>query len=98
MKDPHAQLRADVLRRVLDGSAETETSLRNAAANDAALPAELQSLVHKIHAHAYKVTDEDLSTLQTTYRDDQLFEVVVSAALGASQKRLLAGLRALEGA
>jgi hypothetical protein len=97
VKDPHAKLRDEVLRHVLLGPGTTEPALRNAAANDAGLPGELQPLVDKIHAHAYKVTDEDLARQKNTYSDDQLFEIVVSAALGASRKRLLAGLRALEG-
>ncbi|HJR67859.1 MAG TPA: hypothetical protein VJ802_15620 [Gemmatimonadaceae bacterium] len=60
------------------------------------MPEELQTLVDKIHRHAYRVTDEDFARLRTKYQDDQLFEVVVSAALGASRKRLLAGLKALD--
>ena len=94
--DPHASLRDRVLDRVLNGPAETEPALRNAAANDSGLPAELQALVDKIHRHAYKVTDEDMARLQAKYGDDRLFEIVVSAALGASRKRLFAGLSALE--
>jgi len=45
--------------------------------------------------HAYTVTDDDLVRLQPKYGDDQLFEIIVSAALGASRKRLFAGLDAL---
>lgn len=94
--DPHAELRDATLRRVLDGAGESEPVLRRAAADGAGLPAELQALVDKIHRHAYKVTDEDIARLQAKYGDDRMFEIVVSAALGASRKRLLAGLRALE--
>lgn len=94
--DPHAELRDATFRRVLDGAGESEPALRRAAADGAGLPAELQALVDKIHRHAYKVTDEDIARLQAKYGDDRMFEIVVSAALGASRKRLLAGLRALE--
>jgi alkylhydroperoxidase family enzyme len=59
------------------------------------VPPDLQALVEKIHRHAYKVTDEDIAGLQTTYGDDQLFEIIVSAAVGASRARLAAGLQAL---
>ena len=96
VEDPHAQLRDATLQRVLDGAGESDPALRRAAADDAGLPAELQTLVDKIHRHAYKVTDEEMARLQAKYGDDRLFEVVVSAALGASRRRLLAGLRALE--
>lgn len=94
--DPHAELRDRVYATVLDGPGETDAALRRAAADGVGLPTELQGLVDKIERHAYKVTDEDLSRLAATYDDDQLFEIVVSAALGASRRRLVAGLAALE--
>ncbi len=96
MKDPHATLRDQVLKRVLDGAGETDEALRRAAADRKGLPPELQLLIDKIHDHAYQVTDEDLVRLQKKYDDDELFEIIVSASLGASRKRLLAGLAALE--
>ena len=98
LTDPHAAIRDRVLHRVLEGAGESEPALRQAAASGHGAPADLQPLVDKIHRHAYKVTDEDISKLQQTYGDDRLFEIVVSASLGASQERLLAGLRALEDA
>lgn len=94
--DPHAELRDRVYESVLNGPGQADPALRRAAADGVGLPAELQGLVHKIHHHAYKVTDEDLARLAATYDDDQRFEIVVSAALGASRKRLVAGLAALE--
>lgn len=96
--DPHARLRDKVLEGVLQGPGETDPAIRKAAAEGYGLPADLQPLVDKIHRHAYKVTDEDLARLQPRYADDQLFEIVVSAAAGASRNRLLAGLAALDGA
>lgn len=81
---------------MFESPGQTDPALRRAAAEAAGVPAELQSLVDKIHHHAYKVTDEDLSSLRATYTDDEMFEIVVSAALGASQQRLFVGLAALE--
>jgi hypothetical protein len=95
VSDPHASLRDRVLNRVLLGAGETDPSLRQSAASDAGLPPDLQPLVDKIHRHAYKVTDEDIARAQATYGDDKMFEIVVSAALGAANQRLQAGLRAL---
>ena len=94
--DPHADLRDRAYASVLDGPGQTEPALRRAAADGTEVPAELQSLEHKIRHHAYKVTDDDLARLKSTYDDDQLFEIVVSAALGASRTRLAAGLAALD--
>lgn len=96
ISDPHARLRDQVLDRVLDGAGESDSAIRHAAAEGEGLPSDLQPLIDKIHKHAYKVTDEDLARLQPTYGDDKLFEMIVSAALGASRKRLDAGLRVLE--
>ncbi len=67
-----------------------------AAANSPEVPPDLKALVEKIHRHAYRVTDEDIARLQPTYGDDRLFEIIVSAAVGASRERLAAGLQALE--
>jgi len=93
--DPHAAARDIVLRTVLDGPGTTDPSLRYAAAEGVGVPDDLKTLVEKVHRHAYKVTDEEIAALQTKYGDDQLFEIIVSAAVGASRQRLLAGLKAL---
>jgi len=98
ISDPHAALRDRVLQLVLDGPGGCDPALRHAAADGRGVPQELAPLVEKIHAHAYKVTDDDIARLQANYSDDQLFEVVVSAALGASQHLLEVGLEALRDA
>ena len=85
-----------MLSSVLDGVAETDRSLRHAAASGAGVPPHLDSLVAKIHAHAYRVTDDDVAGPQAKHGDDAMFEIIVSAALGASRRRLLAGLAALD--
>ena len=58
----------------------------------------LAAYLDKVAFHAYKVTDEDLGALQRAgHSDDALFEVTVSAALGAALGRLGRGLAALRG-
>jgi hypothetical protein len=94
--DPYAGARDTVLRTVLDGPGQTDPSLRHAAAEGVGVPEDLQKLVDKIHRYPYKVTDEDIEALLPKYGDDQLFELIVSAAIGASRQRLMAGLKALE--
>lgn len=96
LTDPHAALRDRVLNRVLIGAAETEPAMRQAAATGNGVPTDLEMLIDKIHRHAYKVTDEDIAAAQAKYGDDKMFEIVISAALGASNQRLQAGLRALK--
>ena len=96
--DPHASLRDAVFRTVMDGVGESDVSVRRAAADGTGVPAELQPLIDKIHAHAYRVTDNDIAQLRSNYGDDRLFEIIVAAALGASRQRLFAGLKALDDA
>jgi hypothetical protein len=96
LTDPHAGLRDRVLQSVLQSAGETDPVIRQAAADRSGVPVDLQPLVDKIHHHAYTVTDDDIARLKTKYNDDQMFEIIVSAALGASHKRLLAGFKALD--
>jgi hypothetical protein len=98
MTDPHAVLRDRALASVLDGPAHIDSSIRHAAARNEELPTDLQYLAGKVHAHAYRVTSDDIARAQKIYGDDKLFEVIVCAAMGASKLRLDAGLRALEDA
>jgi hypothetical protein len=90
-------LREATRAAVLRGPGRTTPELRQAVAQGDP-PAELAGLVDKIRRHAYQVTDEDLADLRARYDEDQLFEIIVAAALGAAGTRIDAGLRALEGA
>jgi hypothetical protein len=96
MHDPHAPLRDAVLDSVLNGPGKSDPALRRAAAAGSVDAVDLHGLVEKVHAHAYRVTDADVAEARAVRGDDQLFELIVSAALGASKRRLDAGLDALE--
>ena len=80
---------------VLEGPGHTATRLRQEVA-DAEAPADLAPLVDKIRNHAYRVTDADIDALRATYSEDQLFEIIVSAALGAAEHRLARALAVVE--
>lgn len=59
-------------------------------------PAGLNSLVDKVAERAYEITDEDIDALRRAgYADDAIFEITVSAALGAGLARLERGLTVL---
>jgi alkylhydroperoxidase family enzyme len=96
MDDRYRRQREATEAAVLRGPGRTDAALRQKVAQGTDVPAELAALVEKIGRHAYKVTDEDLAALRTRYSEDELFEIVVAAALGAATHRLDAGLRALE--
>ena len=84
---------------VLSGPGGTDPKLRRAIAGGGeGIPEDLRALVDKIERSPYDVSDEDLAALKQRYSEDEIFEIVVAAALGASMRRLRAGLAALEGA
>jgi hypothetical protein len=63
------------------------------------IPLELETYVDKVSNHAFKVMDEDINALlQAGYSEDAVFEITLSAALGAGIGRLDQGLNALKGA
>jgi len=97
MNDNHKEARQRLEHAVFSGPGKMSQSLRQTVADgEAQVPGELKSLVEKIWRHAYKITDEDIDSLKVQYCEEELFEIIVSASLGASLVRLEAGLKALE--
>lgn len=92
-----ASLQRATQNAVLDGPGHVDQAIRQQVALGRP-PADLAVLVQKIRDHAYKVTDADLDALRGRYNDDQLFELIVAAAIGASGHRLHRALAALEDA
>jgi hypothetical protein len=95
MDDRFASFRRATAAALLDGSGATPADLRQAIARGNP-PPDLKALVEKIRSRAYTVTDQDVDALRTHYTEDQLFEIVVSAAFGAASDRLAAAQNALE--
>ncbi len=85
--------------RALSGPGTLDASVRRAAAGEGALAEDLRSYVAKVRLHAYRVVDEDVAALRVAgYTEDQIFELTISAALGAGRSRLDAALAALRSA
>ena len=95
MSDRFRELKEATAAALLRGPGASPAELRQACARGEA-PEELRALVEKIERHAYQVTDEDIASLRAKYSEDQLFEIIVAAAFGAADRRLAAGLHALE--
>jgi len=95
MSDRFRELKEATAAALLQGPGASSAKLRQACSRGEA-PDELRTLVEKIDRHAHEVTDEDLAALREKYSEDQLFEIVVAASFGAADRRLRAGLRALE--
>ena len=94
---PSSHLQVETHQAVVDGPGAVDTAVRRQVAAGQP-PAELAVLVQKIRDHAYRVTDADIDTLRARYTEDQLFELIVAAALGAAEDRLKAALAAVEAA
>ena len=94
-------LRMATRRAVLEGPGRLAASLRQAAARGEA-PADLAPLLAKIRQQAYTITDADVAALMAKgglgYDQDQAFEFVVAAALGAAESRYVAAMAAVEAA
>ncbi len=95
MEDRFADLRNATAAAVCDGAGETPSELRRAVAKGEA-PPDFAPLAQKIRSRAHSVTDADVNVLRAHYSEDQLFELIVAATLGAASDRLTAALRALE--
>jgi alkylhydroperoxidase/carboxymuconolactone decarboxylase family protein YurZ len=95
MGDRFGELKAATEAALLRAPGASPAELRQACAGGTP-PEELRALVEKIEKHAYQVTDEDVAALRAKYSEDQLFEIIAAAAFGAADRRLRAGLRALE--
>lgn len=61
------------------------------------IPADLVDYVRKVALYAYKTTDEDIQRLKEAgYSEDAIFEITLSASVGAGLARLEHGLMALK--
>lgn len=94
----HADLVRDLEVAVLEGPGAADAKLRRAAASGGEVPPALRTYVQKVRHTAWQVTDEEVAALRAAgYTEDQIFELTVATAVGASLHRLKAGLRALRG-
>jgi hypothetical protein len=82
--------------RVLNGAGHASPEQRAGAFNNADLPPPLLGLIGKVATSPAQVTDADLTAAKASgVSEDQLFELVVSAAVGQSNRLYEAGLAAL---
>jgi hypothetical protein len=110
MHSRYATYTEHLIDAVLSSPGETDPTLRRTVEEQSAqlssrssrqvnqVPPELVAYVKKVALYAYKTTDEDIKALQTAgYSEDAIFEITLSAALGAGMLRLKRGLAALKG-
>lgn len=93
------QARRAVVARILEGDGKTSRALRRAAFDNAGLAAPVNTLIDKVARRAYTVTDEDIAAATASgLSEDQIFEIVVCAAIGQATRQYDAALAALEAA
>lgn len=84
------------LRRAVEQRAAAHAG--RSSGSDVQLAEELVTYVDKIAQHAYKVIDADIEALRDAgYSEDAIFELTLSAALGAGIARLNRGITAMKG-
>ena len=76
--------RKALVMRILEGDGQASRAQRRAAFDNARLAKPLNPLVDKVAKHAYHVTDQDVAAARASgLSNDQIFEIVVCAALVA---------------
>lgn len=85
--------------RIVDGQGKVSPAERRAAFNNKGLAEPLAGLVDKVARHAYRVTDKDIEEAkQSGVTEDQIFEIVVCAAVGQATRQYDVAAAALEAA
>lgn len=93
------QARKALVARTLEGDGRASHAQRRAAFDNAGLGEPLSALIDKVARHAYKVTDEDVAAARASgLSEDQIFELVVCAAIGQATRQYDAAVAALEAA
>jgi alkylhydroperoxidase family enzyme len=85
-----------LVERVLNGEGRASAEQRARAFNNDGLPQPLDTLIGKVADRPAQVTEEDLAAAKASgCTEDELFELVVCAAVGKSARLYEAGLSAL---
>ena len=91
--------RKALLRRVLEGDGKTSAIERRSAFNNRCLSEPLRLLVDKVAVNASSVDDGDISRArQSGLSEEQVFEIVVCAAIGQASRQFDRAKAALEAA
>ena len=90
------QAREALVARILKGGGYASRTQRFAAFNNAGLAGPVSTLIDKVAKCSYKVTDEDVAAAKAAgLSEDQIFELVVCAAIGQATRQYDTALAAL---
>jgi alkylhydroperoxidase family enzyme len=90
------EARKALVARILEGQGEASRAQRRAAFDNAEVAEPARKLVQKVAARANEVTDQDIEASRAAgLSEDQIFEIVVCAAVGEAARQYDAALAAL---
>jgi hypothetical protein len=93
------QLHRELVRRVLGGAGKAPAELRRDAFDNAGLGEPVRTLVENVAHQACNVTDDDVAAVRAAgLSEDQIFEIVVCAAVGQATRQYDSARAALAGA
>ena len=88
-----------LVNRVLEGDGRASRAERRAAFDDATLIEPLRGLISKVAKNPTQITDDDIAGLKEAgLSEDQIFELVVCAAVGQATRQYQNALSALDAA
>lgn len=94
-----ARLHRELVARVLGDGGTAPTELRRAAFDAAGLDEPLRTLADKVAHQAQRVSDDDIAAAGAAgLSEDQIFEIVVCAAIGQADRQYSDALAALAAA
>lgn len=93
------QARQALLARILEGDGRASRTQRRAAFDNTGLAEPMRTLIDKVAKHAYRVTDADIAAVRASGQsEDQIYELVVCAAIGQAVRQYDTALAALDAA
>jgi len=82
--------------RVLEGDGRASRAERRAAFDNTTLTEPLHGLISKVAKHPTQITDDDVAAVKASgLSEDQIFELVVCAAVGQATRQYQNALAAL---
>jgi alkylhydroperoxidase family enzyme len=82
--------------RILNGEGKAAAEQRARAFSNSDFPPPLDALIGKVATRPTQITDADFATAEAAgFSEDQLFELVIAAAVGQSARQYGAALAAL---
>jgi hypothetical protein len=91
--------RKALITRILEGDGKASHAQRRAAFDHRGFAEPLNTLMDKVTKQAYRVTNDDIAAAKASgLSEDQIFEIVVCAAIGQAARQYDTALGALEAA